>query len=80
MFWGYEFVCELFHLYLSGGNQREKSREKAAKKQKEADKKKGAGQKDGNRGLTLEERRHRYEECSICIAYCPLARYFRGAR
>ena len=21
-----------------------------------------------------------YEECSICMAYCPLARYLRGAR
>lgn len=30
------------------------------KKQKEADKKKGSNEKGANRGLTLEERRHRY--------------------
>lgn len=44
---------------LSGGNQREKSREKAIKKQKEAEKKKGSNEKGANKGLTLEERRHR---------------------
>ena len=43
----------------SGGNQREKSREKAAKKVTESQKKKKAGEKDGNKGMTLEERRHR---------------------
>ena len=45
-------------LYV-GGNQREKSREKAMKKQKEAEKKKGSNEKGANKGLTLEERRHR---------------------
>lgn len=47
---------------LSGGNQREKSREKAIKKQKEAEKKKGSNEKGANKGLTLEERRHRDAE------------------
>ena len=47
------------HFISSGGNQREKSREKAAKKQKEADKKKAASDKGANKGMTLEERRHR---------------------
>ena len=42
-----------------GGNQREKSREKAAKKQKEAEKKKAASDKGANKGMTLDERRHR---------------------
>ncbi|KAK3099038.1 hypothetical protein FSP39_025487 [Pinctada imbricata] len=45
-----------------GGNQREKSREKAAKKQKETEKKKSSSDKSGNKGLTLEERRHRDAE------------------
>ena len=46
-------------VYILGGNQREKSREKAAKKQKEAEKKKQASDKGANKGMTLEERRHR---------------------
>ncbi|CAN8028935.1 unnamed protein product, partial [Ixodes persulcatus] len=44
------------------GNQRELARAKNAKKQQESTKKKGAHEKDGNRGLTLEERRHRDAE------------------
>uniref|UniRef100_V5GXJ3 Small EDRK-rich factor-like N-terminal domain-containing protein n=1 Tax=Ixodes ricinus TaxID=34613 RepID=V5GXJ3_IXORI len=44
---------------MTRGNQRELARAKNAKKQQESTKKKGAHEKDGNRGLTLEERRHR---------------------
>uniref|UniRef100_A0A0B7BBN0 Small EDRK-rich factor-like N-terminal domain-containing protein n=1 Tax=Arion vulgaris TaxID=1028688 RepID=A0A0B7BBN0_9EUPU len=47
---------------MTRGNQREKAREKAQKKQKEHEKKKTSGSKDGNRGMTLEERRHRDAE------------------
>ena len=47
-------------MFYSGGNQREKSREKAAKKQKETERKKGQGETGANKGLTLEERRHRF--------------------
>ena len=44
---------------MARGNQREMAREKAAKKQKEASKKKGANEKDGNKGMTLEQRKQR---------------------
>jgi hypothetical protein len=44
----------------TGGNQREKAREKAQKKQQEAAKKKNSSAKEGNQGMTLEERRERY--------------------
>lgn len=42
-----------------GGNQRELARQKNQKKQQDVTKKKGANDKDGNKGLTLEERKHR---------------------
>lgn len=45
---------------ILGGNQRDLAREKHMKKQQELKKKTSADRKDGNRGLTLEERRHRY--------------------
>ena len=48
--------------YLLGGNQRDLARAKAQKKQQELNKKKNAAEKDGNKGLTLEERRHRDAE------------------
>ena len=44
---------------MTRGNQRELAREKAAKKQKEVAKKKGAAATDGNKGLTLEQRKQR---------------------
>lgn len=44
---------------MTRGNQRELARAKNAKKQQELTKKKAANDKNGNRGLTLEERRHR---------------------
>ena len=44
---------------MTRGNQRELAREKAAKKQKEQSKKKGASATDGNKGLTLEQRKQR---------------------
>lgn len=49
-----------FFKIILGGNQRELAREKHIKKQQELKKKTSAEKKDGNRGLTLEERRHRY--------------------
>lgn len=45
-----------------GGNQRELARQKSQKKQLELQKKKGADVKDGNKGLSLEERRRRDAE------------------
>lgn len=42
-----------------GGNQRELARQKNAKKQSEISKKKGSSEKGGNKGMSLEERRHR---------------------
>ncbi|KAH3815002.1 hypothetical protein DPMN_143521, partial [Dreissena polymorpha] len=44
------------------GNQREKSREKALKQQKEKQKSMAASEKEGNKGLSLEERKHRDAE------------------
>lgn len=54
---------------MAGGNQRDKAREKTAKKQKEAQKKQSSGEKDGNKGMSLEERRQRYlYNCQKCLA------------
>ncbi|XP_059174618.1 putative SERF-like protein [Physella acuta] len=47
---------------MTRGNQREKAREKSLKKQKEQEKKKHSNLKDGNKGLSLEERRQRDAE------------------
>nr|AJD25319.1 small EDRK-rich factor SERF-like protein [Plectreurys tristis] len=47
---------------MARGNQRELARQKNLKKQQEHKKMTGANSKDGNRGLTLEERRHRDAE------------------
>ncbi|XP_077556870.1 putative SERF-like protein [Haemaphysalis longicornis] len=47
---------------MTRGNQRELARAKNAKKQQELTKKKAANDKNGNKGLTLEERRHRDAE------------------
>ncbi|CAG2100462.1 unnamed protein product [Medioppia subpectinata] len=47
---------------MTRGNQRELAREKNQKKLKDQQKKKGADNKDGNRGMTLEERKHRDAE------------------
>ena len=57
----YELLKLIYVLFLNilGGNQRELAREKHIKKQQEQKKKLSAEKKDGNRGLTLEERRHR---------------------
>lgn len=46
-------------ILYKGGNQREKAREKSLKKLKDVEKRKGSGSKDGNKGMSLEERRHR---------------------
>jgi len=42
-----------------GGNQRDLAREKAAKKAADAARSKGASDKDGNKGLSLEARKQR---------------------
>jgi hypothetical protein len=47
---------------MARGNQRELARQKALKKQQELQKKKDASEKDGNKGLTLEERKFRDAE------------------
>jgi len=47
---------------MTGGNQRDLAREKNLKKQQENSKKKSANDKDGNKGLSLEERKHRDAE------------------
>jgi len=44
----------------SGGNQRELARQKNLKKQHEQTKGKKADDKDGNKGMNLQERRQRY--------------------
>uniref|UniRef100_A0A5K4F805 4F5 domain-containing protein n=1 Tax=Schistosoma mansoni TaxID=6183 RepID=A0A5K4F805_SCHMA len=47
---------------MTRGNQRDLAREKNLKKQSEQRKSKASSQKDGNKGLTLEERRLRDAE------------------
>lgn len=47
---------------MTRGNQRELARQKNAKKNQETSKKKAADQKDGNKGLSLENRKHRDAE------------------
>jgi len=55
----------LFSFFIScfvsilGGNQRDLAREKNQKKQADAKKKQGASAKEGNKGMTLEERKAR---------------------
>lgn len=51
----------------SGGNQRELARQKNQKKQQEIQKKKVADEKTGNKGMSLEERRRRYEHLRLCF-------------
>lgn len=47
---------------MTRGNQRELARAKAAKKQQELGKSKKSSEKDGNKGMSLEERRLRDAE------------------
>lgn len=47
---------------MTRGNQRELARAKNAKKTQDQGKKKGAEGKDGNKGLSLETRKHRDAE------------------
>lgn len=47
---------------MTRGNQRELARAKNAKKQQETKKGKGASEKDGNKGMTLEARKQRDAE------------------
>ncbi|XP_046574427.1 putative SERF-like protein [Haliotis rubra] len=47
---------------MTRGNQRDKAREKNMKKQQQVDKQKAAKNKTGNKGMSLEERRHRDAE------------------
>lgn len=44
---------------MTRGNQRDLAREKAAKKQQEQQRSKGAADKDGNKGMSLEARKQR---------------------
>lgn len=57
------YITLLYCIYICtelGGNQRELARQKNAKKQQELAKGKGAAEKGGNKGLSLEARKHRY--------------------
>lgn len=47
---------------MTRGNQRELARAKAAKKLKDIEKGKKSSEKGANKGMTLEERRHRDAE------------------
>jgi len=47
---------------MTRGNQRDLARAKNQKKQQEIQKKKGSDDKGANKGMTLEERRHRDAE------------------
>ncbi|VDH99835.1 putative SERF-like protein [Mytilus galloprovincialis] len=47
---------------MTRGNQRDLARAKAAKKQQDLQKQKKSSEKGANKGLTLEERRHRDAE------------------
>ena len=47
---------------MTRGNQRELARAKAAKKLKDVEKGKKSSEKGANKGMTLEERRHRDAE------------------
>ncbi|XP_066950445.1 modifier of protein aggregation 4 [Macrobrachium rosenbergii] len=47
---------------MTRGNQRELARAKNAKKQQENKKGQSSSQKDGNKGMTLEARKHRDAE------------------
>ncbi len=47
---------------MTRGNQRDKAREKNMKKQQQVDKQRAAKNKTGNKGMSLEERRHRDAE------------------
>ncbi|KAF6205361.1 hypothetical protein GE061_019532 [Apolygus lucorum] len=47
---------------MARGNQRELAREKAQKKQADLLRRKGQQEKDSNKGMTLEQRKHRDAE------------------
>jgi hypothetical protein len=47
---------------MTRGNQRELARQKNLKKQQEGGKGKSANEKDGNKGVSLESRKHRDAE------------------
>lgn len=47
---------------MTRGNQRELARAKAQKKQEQYSKKKGSGGTEGNKGTSLEDRKHRDAE------------------
>lgn len=55
-----------------GGNQRELARQKNAKKQAEQSKKKAGADKGGNKGMSLEERKHR---CELLYMYLNVKLY-----
>lgn len=61
---GSNLECSTTHLLSNyrrlGGNQRDLARLKAMKKQQEMQKSKGASDKDGNKGLSLEARKQRW--------------------
>ena len=64
-----EYALKCFPI---GGNQRELARQKNAKKQAEQSKKKAAADKGGNKGMSLEERKHR---CELLYMYLNVKLY-----
>jgi len=55
-------VCNPYDRTMTRGNQRDLARAKNQKKQQELKKAKGATDKDGNKGMSLEQRAHRDAE------------------
>jgi 4F5 protein related disordered region len=53
-------MCTLSNSCCIGGNQRDLAREKNMKKQAEHSKAKKADDKDGNKGMSLQDRKQRY--------------------
>lgn len=56
-----------------GGNQRDLARSKSQKKAQDIERSKSAAEKDGNKGLTLEQRKQR---CVIAFACIQAAHHF----
>lgn len=59
MFFVKPFKKRGLEVIMARGNQRDLARQKNQAKQQELNKKKGAGDKSGNSGLTLEQRKQR---------------------
>ncbi|BHF64314.1 hypothetical protein SprV_0200731600 [Sparganum proliferum] len=65
---------------MARGNQRELARQKNQQKQQELKKSQAAKDKQGNKGLTLEERRQRANQRPLRIASEHQSRALTGGR